>query len=389
LPPETDRRQDLNRLIALFGEEMKVANRAEKREDLKSVLFDVPLRSVLGWKILHDVVPDSLREIFEQTTPEALGQGMRRIGSRPYGLQIFFLVAGYMLTREQERINAGIGSDDHWPDEKPEDVELVISSWERISRAYRSDDFLLPGQAGGVLPILDDGVIATVVEQLRPPSEELYAKARRMFASVELCSFVMHGEQRDGIGGHGPYRLDDGRTLFFKEINDLRNDYLPWARTENRNIDDNLVLAFAVRPGVDVRCDMFGSMLVQPHDFDRLVDGMAVIVGEDDGFSVVEQDRFAEIEAAATAMQQELYLNAIEWDDRYRIEYAGPLYANHVRPFQRLAGLDADASDRLLKRCEAIAAAAVDDLMENKPTIWAHMGGTEGPMMAPLRAGAK
>lgn len=154
MPPQTDR-PHLNRLISLFGEEMKVANRAEKREDLKSVLFDVPLRSVLGWKILHDVVPDSLREILSQTTPEALGQRMRRIGSRPYGLQIFFLAAGYMLTREQERINAGIGADEIWPDEKPEDVELVMSSWERISRTYRSDDFLLPGQAGGALTILD------------------------------------------------------------------------------------------------------------------------------------------------------------------------------------------------------------------------------------------
>jgi hypothetical protein len=208
-----------------------------------------------------------------------------------------------------------------------------------------------------------------------------------MFASAELCSFVMHGEQRDGNGGHGPYALADGRTLFFKEINDLRNDYLPWARTENRNVHDNLVIAYAVRGGIEVRCDMFGSMVVQPHDFDRDLDSMAVMVGTESGFELVDEAEFGEIEAAAAAMQEELYLNAIEWDDRYRIEYAGPLYANHLRPFLDLAGFGAGEAAALLARCEQVAAGAVDDLLADTPTIWRHMGETEGPMMAPLAAG--
>lgn len=382
-----ERLAETNRLIELFGEEMKLANRAEKRESLKSVLFNVPLRSVVGWRVLKEAAPGTVRLLLERVTPEELGTRMRRLGCRPYGLQLFFLAAGYMLIREQERIDLGLGSLDVWEDDPVEDVELIMWTWARMSVAYRRDEVLLPGQAGGRLNILDDGLLAAVVESLRPRSEDYRKRARRMFAAAELCSFVMHGEQRDGNGGHGPYALADGRTLFFKEINDLRNDYLPWARTENRNVHDNLVIAYAVRGGVEVHCDMFGSMVVQPHDFDRDLDSMVVMAGTERGFELIDEAGFEEIEAAAAAMQEELYLKAIEWDDRYRIEYAGPLYANHLRPFLDLAGFGDEEAAALLARCERVAAGAVDDLLAKAPTIWQHMGQTEGPMMAPIAAG--
>lgn len=383
---EPERLAEINGLIDLFGEEMKVANRAEKREDLKSVLFDVPLRSVLGWRVLKEAAPDTVRLLLERIAPAELGTRMRRLGCRPYGLQLFFLAAGFMLTREQERIELGIGSDEAWEEDPVEDIELIMSTWAQLSAAYRGDEVLLPGQVGGRLNILDNDLLAAALDSVQPRGEDYRRRARRMFASAELCSFVMHGEQRDGNGGHGPYALADGRTLFFKEINDLGNDYLPWARTKNRNLHDNLVIAYVVHGATEVRCDMFGSMVVQPHDFDRDLDAMAVMVGTEDGFELIEEAEFGEIEAAAAAMQEELYLNAIEWDDRYRIEYAGPLYANHLRPFLGLAGFGADESAALLVRCEAIAGAAIDRLLAHTPTIWQHMGHTEGPMLAPIAA---
>ncbi|MGH2938817.1 MAG: hypothetical protein ACRDPE_11945 [Solirubrobacterales bacterium] len=72
---------------------------------------------------------------------------------------------------------------------------------------------------------------------------------------------LLHGEQRDGIFGHGPYDLGDGTVLYCREFNDLRNDDLPWAATEVRNWVGNVVVAYVARD-VEVICDMFGSFRV-------------------------------------------------------------------------------------------------------------------------------
>lgn len=378
-------RERLNGLIHLFGELQKQEMRAEKRDVMKAILFDLPRRSSLGWHALYEHEAGFLRELGEHASPEELGRRMRFPGSRPYALQPFIVVCSYLGARQQELLDSGLSPGDPWDGERVEDLELVMDWWARLQGALRSDDALLPGEAGATSPILDDAVIADVADRLGPAGEERHALVRRTAATLELYSFLLHGEQRDGITGHGPYPLDDGATMFFKEFNDLRNDYLPWARTDARNVLDNVVVAHKAR-GVRVHCDMFGSMNVSPPEFGAQLEGLAVLTNEGGVLRTVGDDELPAIQQAASDAQQELFLRAVEWDDEYKIAYGAPLFANHLKPFFDLAGLtDPSYGERIMRACEETAQRMTPQLLGRPvPSMWPHFGTTEGPLFWPV-----
>ena len=158
-----------------------------------------------------------------------------------------------------------------------------------------------------------------------------------MAATLELFNFVLHGEQRDGIFGHGPYDLGGGSLLLAKEFNDLRNDYMPWASTATRVPVANVAVIQVARD-VEVNCDMFGSMTVHPHEIDDRLERIVVLTNEDGALREVDIDEVVAIQEAAADAQEELFLKAVEWDARYKIEYGAPMFANHLKPFLDAAG---------------------------------------------------
>jgi hypothetical protein len=376
--------EHLNELIALFGEHQRRDMAAMQRSAMTSMLFDLLRRSPLGWQALYEHEVPFLRELCEHAPPEEIGRRMRTVGSRPYALQPFILGCSYLGARQQRMLDLGLSEGDPFPEEDVESLGFLMDFWERVMRAYRSDDALLPGQAGGSLPILDEEAIEAVRERLEPASEQRFTQIRRMAATLELYSFVLHGEQRDGIFGHGPYDLGGGLTLFFREFNDLQNDYLPWAATQARNLHDRVVVAYAARD-VQVVCDMFGTMAVEPHEIGDRLDGLAVLTRSGEELETIDDAVVPRIQEAAADAADELYLKAVEWDDRYKIEYGAPLFANHLKPFFDLVGIDGDAGDRIMAACQRTADRMVDELVgRDVPSVWRHMGSTEGQFFWPV-----
>lgn len=378
-------RERLNELIHRFGELQKQEMRAERRDVMKAVLFDLPRRSSLGWHALYEHETEFLRELSAHTEPEALGRRMRAPGSRPHALQPFIVVCSYLGARQQELLDAGLSPGDPWEGERVEDLAFVMDWWERLQGAFRSDAVLLPGEAGGSMPILDAAVIDDVVGRLAPADADRHAAVRRMAATLELYSFLLHGEQRDGITGHGPYALADGSTLFFEEFNDLRNDYLPWAQTGTRNVLDNVVVAHAARD-VEVHCDMVGSMAVSPPEFGDRLEGLAVLTNSAGTLRTVGDEEVAAIQEAAADAQQELFARAVEWDDAHKIAYGAPLFANHLKPFFDLAGLtDPSFGERIMRACQETAQRMTPRLIGKPvPSMWNHFGTTQGPLFWPV-----
>ncbi len=376
----------VNELIRLFGESHKRDMRAEKRTSMSSVLFDLPRRSSLGWRCLHDNQAPFLRELAAAVPPEELGRRMRTVGCRPYALQPFILVCSHLAHRQQRMLDLGLRPGEPFPEEQPEDLAFLMDFWARLQGGYRSDDVLLPAQANHSLPILDPDRIEALASMASPPDPEFHGAARRLAATLELYGFMLHGEQRDGIFGHGPYDLGDGTVLYCREFNDLRNDYLPWAVTAARNPVDNLVVAYVARD-VEVICDMFGSSRVEPHELgDRLV-ALAVLTDEAGAPRALGPAEMEAIQHAAADGQEELFMRAVEWDEGYKIAYGAPLFANHVKPFFDLAEMPAaeDLGRRLMEACEATARAHTDELLGAAvPSIWQHFAATEDDFYWPL-----
>jgi hypothetical protein len=374
--------------VLLFGENLKDEMRAERREQLTSVLFDLPRRSLLGWFALYEHQAPFLRELMAQVAPEEIGRRMKVPGTRPYHLQLFIVMC-HFLARQQRVLEVGPAEGEPFPEERFEDVVTVLEFWERASRAYREDGRLLPVQSGGTLPVLDAEGLRQVRELLRPADPDGYAAARRMAATLELYSFVLHGEQRDGVFGHGPYPGEGGRTIFVREFNDLRNGYLPWAATEARNPFPNVIVAHECHD-TRIRCDMFGGLVTDPLEIADRLDRLAVLTQEGGELRPLTAEEIAAAQEAAASAQIELYMKAVEWSPRYKIEYGAHLFANHLLPFFEVAGVGGDdIGDRIAAAFHETADRMIDDLLASVETglpgaIWGHIGSTPGRLFWPV-----
>lgn len=374
----------VNEIVRRFGESQRAGMRAERRESMRSMLFDLPRRSSLGWECLHEHGAHYLRELCESLPPEEIGRRMRVPGSRPYALQPFIVLCSYLGARQQRILDRGIQVGDAFPEEDVASMCFLTDFWERVMRAYRSDGRLLPDEAGGALGILNDAQVTDLAERLAPFDAGRYAAVRRTGAILDLYSFILHGEQRDGIFGHGPYPGPRGSTLFVKEWNDLCNDYLPWAATRSRIPVANVVVVYAAND-VEIVCDMFGSMTVHPHELgDRLV-GLVALTSDAGVLRELDDAEMHAIQETATSANEELYLRALEWDDRYKIEYGAALFANHLTSFFSLAGDDTSVRNRIMQSCRATAERMGDRLLGAEvPSIWSHMATGDADFFSPV-----
>lgn len=372
----------LNELVHAFGEHEKAAIRAEKRGAMRSDLFDMLRRSLLGWQLKYDHEPAFLREVAAVMSPEDVGRRMKTPGGRPYYLQLFLLLQDTLGARQQRMLELGLADGDPFPEERLDDLLFVADFWERASRSYRNDGLLVPDDAGGTQPILDETSVAEVQALLRPADQTL-AAARRLAATLEAWCFVAHGEQRDGIFGHGPYPAGDGRVLFFREFNDLRNTFLPWIAGTTENAHANVVFAYDCRD-VGIRCDMFGGLVTEPLEFADRVERFAVLTQADGDVRPVEPSTWADVGEHATQATNEIYFRIVEWEPAFRYEYGAYLFANHVKAFLDLAGIDADerlreaARDTIARRGPAVGAGP------EVPAAMVHWGTTEGSFFWPV-----
>jgi len=351
---------ELNHRIMQFGKQQKAFMRLENRALLRSVLFDVPRRSSIGWYCYYDKAPALLRSLVMQISPEEIGRRMRRLCSRPYYLQLSILMCSYFGARQQllldhEHRAGGLRPGQAFPGEKVEDACFVVDFWQRACRAYRSDGLLLPDQDHPTQPILPRDDIEHLDALLAPVDPGAHRRLRRMAATLELYAFILHGEQRDGLFTHGPYDVGGGLVR----------------RTK----------------GLGARFDLFGGMLWDAPDLAASVEAEGLFTRADDGSIVaVAMDELERIESCATAAQNELFLKAAEWSPRYKAEYGVHLFANHLYPFFELLPSGEEWGERIRTEFEASAADVLDDLLAEKepPSIWNFMATTKGEFFWPV-----
>jgi hypothetical protein len=374
----------LNELIRLFGEHEKAALRAEKRGGLRSPLFDLLRRSLLGWQLKYRHETAFLREVAEVLTPEEVGRRMKVPGSRPYYLQLFLMLQDTLGARQQRMLELGLAEGDPLPGDRVDDLLFLADFWERTCLAYRNDGKLFP-DAEQTQPILADESLAEVLALLRPAGGDALQPARTMLATLDGYAFLAHGEQRDGIFAHGAYAGSGDTVVFLKEVNDLRSDFLPWVQTETRNPYGNVVFAYACRD-VRVAFDFFGGVVTDPLEFHDRVEGFAVLTQEGGRVREIPPGEWPEIRDAAAAATSEMYFRIMEWPDRFKTEYGAWLFANHVKPFLDLAGID--ANERLAAAVRDTVDAHLDEVLAGPevPLTMVHWGTTDGPLFWPVVA---
>ena len=378
--------EEINRCIRLFGDAQKSFMHAEKRAGLRSVLFDIPRRSSIGWHCIYEKGAEFLRELSNYASPEELGRRMQRLCSRPYYLTLSIVMCSYLGARQQIMLDRGLLPDSGFSEEKIEELGFIIDWWSRVCRVYRSDGLLLPEQANNTQGILPGATASAIDGQLLPMETETIHQLRRMMATLELYCFILHGEQRDGIFGHGLYPACDGSQLVILEFTDLQNDFLPWAETKVRNPYANVAVALRIK-GAAAEFRLFGSILLNPPDIaESLQAGRLFTLTANDQILPIPFSEMPLIQRCAADAQNELYLKAAEWSPRFQAEYGVHLFANHLRSFFHLAGLGSSYDERIRQEFQSAAAPLIETLLSQKepPSMWRFMATTEGDFFWPI-----
>lgn len=380
----------MNQLVARFGESQKRFMRREQRSALRSALFDIPRRSSLGWTGIYECGAPLLRQLTRFASPEDIGARMKRLCSRPCYLQLSILMCSFFGARQQRLLDQGLKPGDALPDEddaRIEDALFLVDFWRRVTRSYRNDGCLLPIEAGNTQPILPQHSADKLAAGLETSSPEHHRSVRRLAATLDLYSFIVHGEQRDGTFAHGPYPQPDGTLIVVHEYNDLCNHYLPWAETTSRNRYPNLAIVRRLRPEVRAEFDLFGSVIYIPADLHGFIIAESLFTSTDDGtLHGIEWDELPEIQHRAAEAQNELYVKAAAWSHRFKAEYGIHLFANHLYPFFQIAGLDRTWGERVRECFSEVITPLVEPMLNNAeiPSIWAFMAQTEGDFFWPV-----
>jgi hypothetical protein len=355
---------DTGEVMRRFGHDLGVTIRREKRAGMTSPMYNLAGRSSLGYVLVHDVADEFVRRMEDVITAEELGARMRAPLMRPYSLGLFIFLEGYLVHREQLRLD---GDPRACPPDDAAKTEYVVSWFGRVSRAYRADDELFCGESVlGQQVLTADDASAFRGELTLEPGDEL--RVKRAFGLLELYALTLHGEQRDGHFYHGPYPAEGGRWTTFHEINDLDNRTLPWADEETvlgvdavgatRLYSDDIVPIF----------DMFGTMSVTPVAAGYSTTGLWL--RDAAGVRALELDELEAIAQRAQAATSVLFRRIIAWDDDYRTAYGAPLWANHLLPFAELGGVPG-IGPWLTERAAAVTAEWLPRLGGDAPaSVW-------------------
>ncbi len=378
----------INDVVLGYGERQASFVRGENRDRLNSFLFDVPRRSVVGWEVVYDHGPWLLREVAACMPYAELGRRMREPAFRPGWIQVTMMPCGYLSARQLRLLDARADPLAAVVDDRREDLATICDFTVAVSNAFRgADQGVFPPSEGGSHRILDADRLAELEATLEPVDPERLREARRLSGIAATFALLLHGEQRDGLSGHGPYPSAGGRRLFFIEYTDLRNDFLPWAPGPDKVAMDAISFMYEIPGEVEVLHDPYGSITTEPLEFfDRLL-RMQVFARRGAELRQLTTDEIASAQSILSDVRDELYMEMIGWPERMRVQYGGWLFANHLNTFIACAGAPPALTEDLRQRAQSTTTRRYDELsaLPEIPNLYRHLREPGVPLFTPIK----
>lgn len=328
-------------VFAEFQESVADFLRRGDRTNMKATLFDALRRTEVTLPVYTAFIPGFLAEVAKKVPAETLGGALRQPGARPNAMHLGGTIWQSLLERERR-----IQTDQ--PQRDRQELEFVLDFAGQMLRALRSDGSAFPTAANNwQMPILADDAVRDLAKAARPVEAEPLAKLRRLCASLELYSFLLHGEHRDGIFDHGPYAAGPGEILVIKDFTDLRNDFFPWSTPDIR-LDFEAV---SVVLRVDAECapqfNWAGTMTCEGELYDH-VRAAAVFARAGDTLQPLPVEAWPQLEQAARAAQRKMFVSIAAWPEAQKIKYGQWLFANHLIALADFVGLDPAVTSMML-----------------------------------------
>ena len=349
----------LEQEIRRFGASVRAFFAGGRPAMLTSPLFNVPARLIVGAYCYFEHLPWILGEIRAATTANELASRMKHVGVRPNYVSLSSLMLGYFNGREHLRLRSGLSDGEVLPGEDRAEDELVVGFWSEVGSRYVEGASFLPEENGYRLPIMAPSAVEELLLLVADSDPDAGPIARRAMAVTELYTFILNGEARVGVFHHGPYPLPGGDVLVVKELVGLRDRSLPWAPRDLPPVD-SMCRIMRLRD-VEVRIDLFGSLVTTPSDHAGHVVGDAYVTNDVGTVRPLTSLEIAETARLAADAQVAMYEEAIGWSAHDQIAYGADLYASLVLGFARAVGVDIDR--RVVDAFHATADRVVPDLL--------------------------
>ncbi|SNT12809.1 hypothetical protein SAMN05421642_109239 [Rhodococcoides kyotonense] len=309
-----------------------------------------------------DVYPEAMRAVTERIGIDGLveigGVSKREVGTKVNHLRNYASALMAILGR-----GIGVTLDLVDPVASRHDVETCIQFGRRLWHGTWGDGPGLASGRGFELPHLDrdvlDPLVAAAVSVEDPEHRSVF---RRFNATTELFGFMLHYDNRLGMGDTGPYRLPGGGFALVRD-HFLHESAYPWATVaEGMPYAVTEVMVFRDE-GIEVKINDIGTTFTTPSTYLDSLDRVVVFARDtmDTPMSqlrVLGDEEMRRISVAAEKGVLDLYRSFAKksadekiWDGItvYSHDFFRPI-AQHVDMWDEIRQMGFDAPTELTKK---------------------------------------
>ena len=333
------------------------------------------LSFVLQW----DIYPDAMRAITDTLGVEGLVD-LGRVSHREVGTKVnhrskYACALMAILGR-----GIGVKLDLVDPVSSRHDVQTAIQFGRRLWHGTWGDGPGLASGRGFQLPHLDRHVLDPLVAQARSLDDpDSRATFRRFNATTELFGFMLHYDNRLGMGDTGPYPLPGGGFALVRD-HFLHESAYPWADVaEGMPYAVTEVMVFG-EGSVRVTINDIGTTFTEPNTYLDHLQGVAVFARDTldtpmSGLRLVDDEEMKRLSAQAEKGVLALYRMYARKDRDEKIWDGITVYSHDfMRPMAHRAGI----WDEVRKR-------GFDAPTELTQQAWPILtGGSAGEILAPV-----
>ena len=336
---------EANELIAIMSENVREG--LLSRTAVESQLFPVSTYISVACYQLYDqsfqynVVKDMIKN--GGCDPRKIGPKCKTPGAILNGLAFQAFAMLYLQGRLQCIYD--LGGPQHETEEKKEETKFLLDFFRNLNPNYRNDGLLLVDHSEDRnMHVIDKNLVETLRGDMFKPNKEQIRKFRRIVALIMNYAFLDKCECRAGVFEHGPYKLDTGEFLLFKEfqfiINRIKGSPIP-----------NLILAYSLKDMNSLKFNDWGTLFADPSDFSNNITAMGMwthkfLMPKDIKYptrlgrnSPISWETFEKVGQYSQKALKELYIKVAKWDYNRRCLAGVNIYTKWLLVFALFAKL--------------------------------------------------
>ncbi|MFX0133769.1 MAG: hypothetical protein ACFFDN_09000 [Candidatus Hodarchaeota archaeon] len=352
--------EEANELIYIMSENVRKG--LFGREAVESQLFPVTIYICIACHQLYDqsFQYKIIKKMVDNgCDPRKIGPKCKTLCAILNGLSFQSLAMLYLHGRAQKIFDWG--GAEHEPEQKKEETKFILDFFQYLNPNYRNDGLLLADQSEDEnMRILDKDLIEKLRHDMFGVNKEQIKKFKRTLAILTTHNYLDKCDCRAGIFEHGPYKMDSGELLIFKEFQFLytgeelypgRRKVLSLSETESKSPISNISIGYTVKDIKSVKFTDWGTLFIDPTDFSDKITSIGFWTRElllptkqrypdkMGKITPVSFDIYEQIGKYAQAALNELYIKIAEWDYIKRCLSGVSLYTNYLALFAIFAGI--------------------------------------------------